>query len=857
MYKKDNVKTGENMHPPKTEFLQFGKLNLSECLAKTVKLSSTKSIKGVNVLQHCIIVGKIAKELINRSPLWLQNSFFPPGSELVAASHDIGKISPGFQQKIYDNLKIPKNITSCSELDKNIGWHGAVSQSVVVTPNNYIPKIIGRHHGNSPAVINIGSPNDEKYGGKYWQKLRERCLTNLKSMLKSDWPQVKDDLHADVLSGLTSVADWIGSGPIFDSTQEFSESLIKKAVDKAGFVQYKINKGLSFQDIFSFSARKAQIKLINSINSQGVFVLESPTGSGKTEAALYAAYKAIERKKATGFYFALPTQLTSNKIIDRVNNIFLKKILNDKSLHKQSLLLHGTAWLKKTELGGEGSPGFSWFNSNKRGLLAPFAVGTLDQVLMAVMNVKHGFVRTFGLAGKVVILDEVHSYDSYTGTLLDYLIRALKNLHCTVIILSATLTRERRNQILGVKKSEPESIEPYPMISSFPNNSPINYKKVDKTEDWTIKLKMTSNSKEALEEALLRAERGEQVLWVENTVSEAQNIYQVIGARTKEMGVECGLLHSRFLRVDREKNEDYWVTLYGKFGYDTRRNKGRILIGTQVVEQSLDIDADFLVTKLCPVDMVLQRFGRLWRHSKNDKSRPDNACREAWVISQSLSDAIKKPEILGKSVLVYPIYVLCRSLEVLMNRDKIILPLQTRNLIEDTYKERLEKGEMATYKEEIKKIREKLERFALIGVSSGGRTLPEAKIATRYSDINYVEVLFFKEKSVLTEGIKIKFFNDSILFLPHDYVSLSLVKRRNITAMLFRNIVNVPEYYAPETPFNQMQWLKNYMYIGDGSAFRIAQIMEDGSLLGMDFKQANKKYYLSYDNSIGYIAYKK
>lgn len=95
-------------------------------------------------------------------------------------------------------------------------------------------------------------------------------------------------------------------------------------------------------------------------------------------------------------------------------------------------------------MGEEGQPGRSWFNHAKRGLLAPFAVGTLDQALMAAMNVKHGFVRAFGLAGKVVILDEIHTYDAYTGTLLDALVELLRELHCTVIILSATLNKDRR-----------------------------------------------------------------------------------------------------------------------------------------------------------------------------------------------------------------------------------------------------------------------------------------------------------------------------------------------------------------------------------------------------------------------------
>ncbi|WP_410315314.1 DEAD/DEAH box helicase, partial [Klebsiella pneumoniae] len=159
-----------------------------------------------------------------------------------------------------------------------------------------------------------------------------------------------------------------------------------------------------------------------------LYILEAQMGMGKTEAALYAAYQMLVQEKATGIYFALPTQLTSNKIYDRFN-AFLHQIVSTET-PQHALLLHSGAWLMDTEMGEEGSPGGAWFNHRKRGLLAPFAVGTIDQALMAVMNVKHGFVRAYGLAGKVVILDEVHTYDLYTGTILNALVEFLCQIDC-------------------------------------------------------------------------------------------------------------------------------------------------------------------------------------------------------------------------------------------------------------------------------------------------------------------------------------------------------------------------------------------------------------------------------------------
>ena len=382
-------------------------------------------------------------------------------------------------------------------------------------------------------------------------------------------------------------------------------------------------------------------------------------GIGKTEAALYAAYKVMSNQQATGIYFALPTQLTSDKIHERVNN-FLNKILTLESPHQKSLLLHGNAWLKK-ELGKEGRPKSAWFDNKKRGIIAPFAVGTIDQALMAVMNVKHGFVKAFGLAGKVVILDEVHSYDAYTGTILDELVAKLRKLHCTVIILTATLTTEWRKALIACNSVKKEN--EHPLISAFPNEGELEELAITATESLTISIQLCSQDKDAIEEALERAEAGQQVLWVENTVVEAQEKYRKLATRASGMAIECGLLHSRFLKYDREINENKWVDLYGKGNPEARQKIGRILVGTQVLEQSLDIDADFLISRFAPTDMLLQRLGRLWRHKNS--YRPPNAQCEAWLLAPKLKPAIEDAKAeFGKTANVYDAYVLCRSLEV-------------------------------------------------------------------------------------------------------------------------------------------------------------------------------------------------
>lgn len=836
-------------------------LQLNDCLAKTYKASSGGKLAGRQVLNHCQIVGEIARELLNRLPDWLVFEFFPKGSELIAASHDIGKVSPTFQEKIYrgtegyhKNSK-PELEKVNPEIESSWGGHAGVSQATVqhLKLGNYIPEILGQHHGYSPNVTNLAT--DEVFGGPAWQQRREELVAGLKAALQTEFPAVTSDLQARVLAGFTTVSDWIGSGSLFDDPAEDWQPHIKQALDEAGFVQPTLKQDLSFADIFKWQAREVQQCFIEHVTHPGIYVLEAPMGLGKTEAALYAAYRMLETKQATGIYFALPTQLTSDKIHDRVGE-FLKQILDDNSLHQQPLLLHGNAWLK-TELGEEGNPGGSWFQASKRGILAPFAVGTIDQALMAVMNVKHGFVRTFGLAGKVVILDEVHSYDSYTGTILDELVKALRQLHCTVIILSATLTGQRRSVLLNSVSTN----QSYPLISAAPKTGGLIEQTVADCADVSVIVQQCQDDSAAIEESLRRAEQGQQVLWVENTVAEAQKTYTLLAARDCSPKIECGLLHSRFLKIDREHNENNWTGLYGKDGSNERTQCGRILVGTQVLEQSLDIDADFLVSRFAPSDMLLQRIGRLWRHDLT--LRHDNARREVWLLMPGLEQAIDNPALaFGSTANVYSPYVLCRSLQVWQSRQQVSVSGQIREIIEATYADRNETGAMLKHFDILERKREDLKRMALWGLSKAGKTLPEEKASTRYSEQDTVEVLLIKSYSIDKQqgGVQVIFLDDQSILLPNKGKGLSPQQRRESAAKLLQNTVRVAEYLAPKPIVgNGLDWLQDYMYLGKGegeSRLRVAKVTDSGAVVNLDGGKASETYSIQYDRFTGYQAEK-
>jgi len=833
---------------------------LDHCIAKTYALKNNdKKLPGRTVFEHCLIVGEVARSLIKRFPTFLQ-FLFPNGSELVAAAHDIGKVSPVFQKRIYENIKAAPKIdlglekVSCN-LEKNWGYHAGVSQVAIkpCKPGKYIPEILGQHHGYSPNTYEY-SANCEVLGGNHWQKCRKKLVDKLKSQLNCDWPKVRSPLHALILAGLTTVSDWIGSSDQFDDPTKDWQSLIEPALDAAGFVRPDLLNNLSFSEIFPFEPNGIQSELIKCCNSPGLYILEAPMGVGKTEAALYAAYKLMVSNNASGIYFALPTQLTSNSIHCRMR-LFLKKILKKDNRQVDALLLHGNAWLQRYELEGEGKPGGSWFQYNKRGILAPFATGTIDQALMAVMNVKHGFVRTFGLIGKIVILDEVHSYDAYTGTIIDTLIKALLSLNCTVIVLSATLTNERRSELFinQVLLEHSQKSNNYPLISALPKNQKLYEIPIQFSDTSEVSIKLSCKESESFKEAIYRAEQGQHVLWIENTVDEAQEIFKVLAARSIEnLNLSCGLLHSRFLKHDRDNLENLWISSFGR-GHKEGKG-GCILVGTQVLEQSIDIDADFLISRMCPTDMLLQRLGRLWRHK--EKKRPKSAEREAWILAPIWSEVLIDPKKdFGKTSLIYSPYVLYRSLEVWSQIRSISLPNCIRSLIEDTYRERGEIGKINCFKEELQKQKETYRRLASIGLSKGGKTISEVRASTRYSEQDTVEVLLFSSCRFNDVSTTLTLLNGEQIILPKNGKKLKKQEWKNLAIILQSNTVKVAEYLAPTAlPVHDLYWLKDYLYLGDyeESLLRIAKVQDNCAL-----DCFLKDYELKYDSKIGYQAKKR
>ncbi len=626
----------------------------------------------------------------------------------MAATHDVGKTSKVFSCKCVPWLEqqgyLEKSLSerwSISNL-----FHGQISQYSLYQalreagiPKPFckdLPIIAGSHHGRIYKTPDGRDMDD-------WEPLRNDLIKQLWNEFAAprNLRLSKSSPFFPVLMGLTTVADWIGSdATFFPSDKGLSKNQClekaREALKTIGFEPPKITRDLTFNDLFSFDPNELQQKAVETITEPGLYIIEAPMGLGKTEAALSCAYHLLSQGKATGLYFALPTQTTSNRIHLRVHE-FIERIAPGAP---ETQLIHGTSWLHRNlynpeikEEYGEKSPyrGLSWFASSKRALLSHFGVGTVDQALLGIVPVKHWFVRRFALAGKVVIIDEVHSYDMYTGTLIKALCDELVAIGCTVILLSATLLPSLRNRFLN--GSDNIETNDYPLITGKPFQSPSCITPVPARSDSKPPVRVLFKPSDSMmNDAVNLALTGARILWVCNTVNQAQTVYKQLSKLVQEKPVDIGLLHSRFPFFKRDQLEETWLE---RFGHGSISSNGCILVSTQIVEQSVDIDADLLISELAPMDMLLQRIGRLWRHllKRPPASRPvDDA--QIWVIEEPcgfpfLLDAsveqIKKE--LGPKSFVYNSYVLLRTLKTLKESvESIQLPTDIRKLLEMTYK---------------------------------------------------------------------------------------------------------------------------------------------------------------------------
>lgn len=471
--------------------------------------------------------------------------------------------------------------------------------------------------------------------------------------------------------------------------------------------------------------QKSMAEAVINTENPGIFILEATTGIGKTEAALVAAEQLAHKTGRSGLFFGLPTQATSNGIFPRIVDWMgklekLEMTQNDNTdsddlyeceleeHHKSIRLCHGKAYLNEVFRSlassinvDESENAISeseiivnqWFSGRKTAVLDDFVVGTVDQLLMMSLKQKHLALRHLGLSKKVVIIDEVHAYDAYMSQYLKRTLQWLGAYKVPVILLSATLPAQSRLELLneyqnGRAKNITDDSElkrfrenrstlqlisnQYPIIT-YTDGYEIKQKSdFPKVADKEIQIRRISdeNLKDLLENF---SKQGGVVGVIVNTVKRAQ----LIGSQLLEkFGDETvDIIHSAFIATDRATKEEKLLKTIGK---DGDRPKFKIIIGTQVLEQSLDIDFDVLITDLAPMDLLLQRIGRLQRH---DIDR-DICYKEPTVYIMGLSETLEFEK--GSSI-VYGNYLLTKTQYYLPVTEIIKIPGDIPELVNKVY----------------------------------------------------------------------------------------------------------------------------------------------------------------------------
>lgn len=607
-------------------------------------------------------------------------------------------------------------------------------------------EIVTGHHGMPPKAIGI------RLGDFFKSADRQAALDFMIALLDQLPPDFDFNILNDKklykrlkplswhLAGIAVLADWLGSNqeyftyqtqpqPLTDYWQDLALTKARQAV--ASLPQTPLaSASIDIRSLFPFIRqftplqRYAAETLLS--DRPQLFILEDVTGAGKTEAALILAQRLLAQDQANGLYIGLPTMATANAMYQRLAKVYRRFYRHDQQ--PSLVLAHGARELSQTfrdsvllaeqrqadidyqagrstdeqELSATAYCNAWLADSRKKALLADVGVGTLDQALLAVLPVRHQSLRLLGLANKVLLVDEVHAYDSYMQELLAALLEAHARQGGSAILLSATLPQTMREQLStaflrGLGLPAPELAYPaaYPLATHVPaaqHETPIDTRPEVKR---TVKVVRLDSEEQVIARIRQAVEAGQCVCWIRNTVKSARAAYQAL----LDSGIDADrltLFHSRFAMIDRQAIENRTLQTFGEQS-TARVRSGRILLATQVVEQSLDLDFDVLISDLAPIDLLIQRAGRLRRHIRDalgNRLRADGATDlrgEAVFYLYSpapVPDATAdwlKPEHTGTQA-VYPhIGQLWLAARLLLQKAAFTMPEDARMLIEGVY----------------------------------------------------------------------------------------------------------------------------------------------------------------------------
>ena len=623
-------------------------------------------------------------------------------------------------------------------------WPGAEGALHAITP-----AIFG-HHGR-PALRAPGGVR-QRFGRPALATARE-CATALLDLLAPRPLETAPPDRWDAriaswwIAGLMTTADWIGSGtrwfeyaapldddPLLERYWERARGVANKAVMETGLAAPAASARRAFVDLIPgiLSPTPVQRWTDTIVLPDGpcLIVIEDVTGAGKTEAAQVLVHRLMTDGRIVGAYWAMPTQATANAMYGRQADSFGRLYVDGASPRPSLVLAHGKQAFheafRSTVLPGAtegavfsalvaasldadsengtntGTASCAAFlaDDQRKALLADVGAGTIDQAILGILPSRFNTIRLLGLADKVLVVDEAHAYDRYMGIEIEELLRFQAALGGCAVVLSATLPLQRRLELVqawmhGLKKGgwtsrEPQeqrlSTDAYP-LATVVAGSGITEAALD-TAPWserTVEVRLLHTVEDAARHVQEMASAGGAVAWVRNTVDDCLQA----AALLRDAGCEKVMVfHARFAQADRQSIEKEVLRRFGKDASIEQR-RGWVLMATQVVEQSLDLDFDAMVSDLAPIDLLIQRAGRLQRHTARDATRPA-LCRRELVVLSPPREPNPSPDwpdspFKGSSAVYRHVGVLWRTASLLAEVGKIQTPGGLRFLIERVY----------------------------------------------------------------------------------------------------------------------------------------------------------------------------
>lgn len=691
---------------------------------------------------HCLDVSSVATTWWDASPI-VQRTFlasfnYSDSQQLRAwvaffvALHDLGKFDVRFQLKAPETLAAAWRPLAKREHGLSVrdiagfdhGWAGMAwanqeyRQWVRVNDPDreiweqwqpWLAAVTG-HHGdfyvpNMPGLIldtDEAIIDHDRNARSEFVAMLSRLFLEPAGLSLHDAPPACSLSAQSWLAGFCAVCDWIGSNTEVFAYQgpdaalaDYLETRIKKVQDEGVLHHFGLlARATAYKCVSALlksneSPRGIQVEVDRLPVTAGLTLIEAPTGSGKTEAALAYAWRLLDKGIADSIVFALPTQATANAMLTRVEafavqlfgsaNIVLAHGKRNFNEAFQRLALSGQRPTAqgKTEATVQCA---AWLaSSRKRVFLGQISVCTVDQVLLSVLPVRHKFVRGFGLNKAVLIVDEVHAYDAYMHGLLGEVLRRQKATGGSAILLSATLPAGVRTKLLGAWGDSGVNEAPYPALwhategmagcITVPDDQRPAHREVA-TE--CLKLSGAFPDDAVIGRIIAAAESGALVAVVMNLVDAAQRLAHLLRGKTT---LQVDVFHARYRFMDRLHKEKAVLDNYGR---NAPRNEGRILVATQVVEQSLDLDFDWMLTQICPVDLLFQRLGRLHRHQREHRPKKFES-PYCTILSVEADDYGLHKLIYGNT------RVLWRTEQLLIGHTKIVFPEAYRDWIEQVY----------------------------------------------------------------------------------------------------------------------------------------------------------------------------